>query len=215
MRNPKEIKSIPKISSILLLTIGGITTIVLGIKSILIGIEKPSLLIIGIPLLAFGLYCFYWLLNYDVLLISNGKLIFKSITGYTKKTISLNELKSYSEIEKDNASRALAHIKWKDLTLISENFNYKLSSTSYSNYQELRDRLTIGLKRNTKFENDWQNKNSTQIGIGSILFGLFLGYWLLKHSGNHLNEILIIVLITSVFIGGGAYLIINRRNASR
>ena len=213
MRTTKEISSKPKLSSILILVIGGFLATILGTILIIKGIEKRGLLIIGIPFLALGLYSIYWILNYDTLQISNGKLIFKSITGYTKKIIALTEFKSYTEIEKENAkySYEVGYMKWKDLTLISENFSYKISSTSYSNYYELRKELIKGLKRNKQAENKWNKNNLTLWGIGFILFGILVGYWFWKASKDNSTEKMMTVLMAVGFIGYGIYLLIKSK----
>jgi hypothetical protein len=211
------IKSKPKKSSVLILTIGGPLSILFGTFLIIKGNGNLGVLILGIPFILLGIYSLYWMYNFDILIISNGNLIFKSITGFTKKTIPLTEFDSYSEIEKENAKlkHEVGYMKWKDLTLISEDFNYKISSTSYSNYEELRKELIFGLKRNTKFEHKWHSKNSKQFGIFFILFGILFGTWFLRISENSLNEILIIISVSLAFIGVGIYLIKTRKNASR
>jgi len=213
LRTHKEITSKPKLSSILILIIGGFLAAIFGTILIIKGIEKQGLLIIGIPFLTLGLYSLYWILNYDTLQIANGKLIFKSITGFTKKTIALSEFKSYTEIEKENAkySHEIGYMKWKDLTLISENFSYKISSTSYVNYYELRKELIKGLRRNKQAENKWNKNNLTLWGIGFILFGILVGFWFWKASEDNSIEKLITVLMAIGFIGYGIYLIIKSK----
>jgi len=213
LRTHKEIISKPKLSSILILIIGGFLATIFGTILIIKGIEKQGLLIIGIPFLTLGIYSLYWIINYDTLQIVNGKLIFKSITGFTKKTIALSEFKSYTEIEKENAkySHEVGYMKWKDLTLISENFSYKISSTSYTNYYELRKELIKGLRRNQKSENKWNRNNLTLWAIGFISFGILVGYWFWKASKDNSNEKLITVLMAVGFIGYGIYLLIKSK----
>ena len=217
MRTKKIIKAKPKLSSIIVLTIGGPIAIVLSTILIIKGNGNLGVLILGVPFLFLGFYSLYWMYHFDILEIQDGNLIFKSITGFEKKTIALSKFDSYSEIEKENGKlkHEVSYMKWKDLTLISNDFNYKISSTSYSNYEELRDELIIGLKRNSKFENTWHNKNSTQWGIGFIVFGLLFGFWFLKNAENTLNEIMIIILVALAFILAGVHLIKNRKKASR
>lgn len=213
----KEIKSSIKISTIIILIIGGILSTILGAKLLIDGIEKQALLIVGIPFFTLGLYCLYCFLNYDILIISNGKLTLKSITGRTKKTISLSEFKSFTEIEKENAKfrGEVGHMKWKDLTLIGDNISYKISSVSYSNYYRLRRELIKGLKRNKKAENKWKHKLQTYWGIGFTLFGVLIGFWFWKASGDNPTEKLISTLMAVFFIGYGVYLIMKTKKASR
>ena len=214
MRTHKEITSKPKLSSILILIVGGFLATIFGTVLIIKGIEKQELLIIGIPFFVLGVYSLYCIINYDTLQIVNGKLIIKSIIGFTKKTIALSEFKSYTEIEKENAkySHEVGYMKWKDLTLISENFSYKISSTSYTNYYELRKELIKGLRRNKKAENKWNRNNLTLWAIGFISFGILVGYWFWKASKDNSNEKLITVLMAVGFIGYGIYLLIKSKN---
>tara|TARA_R110000744_G_scaffold83679_3_gene163862 strand:- start:24 stop:674 length:651 start_codon:yes stop_codon:yes gene_type:complete len=216
LRKPKDIIAKPKISTILILILGGTLGIVLGTILTLKGFEKQVLLILGIAFIGLGIYSIYWIINFDILKITDGKLIFKSITGITKKTIPLTEFQSYTEIEKQNAQykSEFGYMKWKDLTLIGDNFTYKLSSTSYTNYEELRRELIKGLKRNTKAEDKWNNNNLTYIGVGVILFGLFIGLWFWNAS-EIANEKNLSIIISFGFIGYGIFLLNRRKKASR
>ena len=216
MRKPKDIIAKPKISTILILILGGTLGIVLGTILILKGFEKLVLLILGIPFIGLGIYSIYWIIDFDILKITDGKLIFKSITGITKKTIPLTEFKSYTEIEKQNAQykSEVGYMRWKDLTLIGDNFTYKLSSTSYINYEELRRELIKGLKRNNKAEDKWNNNNLTYIGVGVILFGLLIGLWFWNTS-EITNEKNLSIIISLGVIVYGIFLLNRRKKASR
>ncbi|GAL81331.1 hypothetical protein JCM19274_2407 [Algibacter lectus] len=69
----------------MILILGGTLGIVLGTILTLKGFEKLVLLILGIPFIGLGIYSIYWIIDFDILKITDGKLIFKSITGITKK----------------------------------------------------------------------------------------------------------------------------------
>ena len=97
-KNSHKIKI--SIFSISILTIGGIGSLILGSFIIKNGIEKNGLLFLGIPILLLGIYCFYWIMNFDVLEITKSKFIIKSPFGKIKNIIPLNELKSYNEIKR-------------------------------------------------------------------------------------------------------------------
>ncbi|GAL81332.1 hypothetical protein JCM19274_2408 [Algibacter lectus] len=105
-------------------------------------------------------------------------------------------------------------MRWKDLTLIGDNFTYKLSSTSYTNYEELRRELIKGLKRNNKAEDKWNNNNLTYIGVGVILFGLLIGLWF-WNATEIVNEKILSIIISIGFIGYGIFLLNRRKKASR
>ena len=85
-------------------------------------------------------YQFTHLINHNILIINKEKLIVKTLIGITKRTINLSEILSYNEIEKENAKwkGEAGYMKWKDLTLFGKDFKFKISSSSYGNYAELK-----------------------------------------------------------------------------
>ena len=155
MNNQQYIKSIIKISEVIILIIGAIPTLCLGIYCI-----SNEVYSFGIPILFFGLLCIYILLDYDILYVSRNEILIKSIRGNIKKKIPLNTSNYYTEIEKENATTGAAHRKWKELTLIGNNFSYCISSSTYTNYPKLKKGLIKGLKRNKALEKEWERKNS-------------------------------------------------------
>ena len=205
----KEIvKSKLNIFYYLILTVGGIGALILGVYLTIQGIENSTLFFIGIPFTALGLYSVYWIFNVDILIITDSELIKKSITGKIKESISRKNIKSFNEIEKQNAQYKgePAHMKWKDLTLFGENFNYKISSTTYSNYVELKREIIKGLQRNKKSEVEWNRKNGQYYGIGFTIFGIVLALWL-GILPKELDEKIIGVIIGLVFLSYGIYLL--------
>ena len=205
----KEIvKSKLNIFYYLILTVGGIGALILGVYLTIQGIENSTLFFIGIPFTAPGLYSVYWIYNVDILIITDSELIKKSITGKIKESISRKNIKSFNEIEKQNAQYKgePAHMKWKDLTLFGENFNYKISSTTYSNYVELKREIIKGLQRNKKSEVEWNRKNGQYYGIGFTIFGIVLALWL-GILPKELDEKIIGVIIGLVFLSYGIYLL--------
>jgi hypothetical protein len=76
-----------------------------------------------------GILSFFSLLMFETLEVDNEKLIVKSILHYPKKTIYLNDIISYNEIEKENKSG-----NWFDLTVFTETGNHKISSSLIKNY---------------------------------------------------------------------------------
>jgi hypothetical protein len=200
--NKQQYIIISKINSseVTILIIGAVSTIFLGGYFIL---NKKGW--IGIPITAFGLYCIYILINYPILYINKNEVLIKSITGLTKKKIPLTSFKYYTEIEKENAATNLAHRKWRDLTLFSDNFILKISSLTYTNYSELKKILTKGLKKNQIAEREWNRKNGLQWGYGLLLSGLILGGFLFRNGIPHNEEIssfiLVIILLLPILVG--------------
>lgn len=212
----KNLKSELKLSNIIILFLGGIIFTFFGIKFTISGMEKYEILFVSIPFLFFGIASIYHLINYNILEISENKLVVKTLIGLTKKTINLSEILSYNEIKKENAKfkGEIGRMKWKDLTLFGENFKYKISSSSYKNYPELRKVLIKGKQRNIKSENEWQRKNSLYYGIGFLIFGIIISYWFGINSKD-LNEKLLTLAFSSLFIIYGIYLIRKNRKAYR
>ncbi|MFD1015712.1 hypothetical protein [Winogradskyella rapida] len=216
MKSKEFIKSEIKTSNIIILILGGIIFSFLGIKLTISGIEKTEILFISIPFLLFGLLSIYHLINHNILIINKEKLVVKTLIGITKRTINLSEILTYNEIEKENAKwkGEAGYMKWKDLTLFGKDFKYKISSSSYGNYAELKRALIKGKKRNTKSESEWQRKNNFYYGIGFLIFGIILCIWFGKNSKNF-NEELLSVGFSSLFIIVGIYLITKNRKAYR
>jgi hypothetical protein len=216
MKKNEFIKSEIKISNIVILSLGGIICTFFGVKFTISAMEKLGILFVSIPFLFGGIASIYYLLNYNILEITETKLIIRTLIGLKKKTINLSEILSYNEIEKENAKfkGEAGHMKWKDLTLFGENFKYKISSSSYKNYPELKRKLIKGKKRNIKSENEWQRKNSLYYGIGFLIFGIIISIWFGIISKD-LNERLLSLAFSSLFIIYGIYLIRKNRKAYR
>jgi|TARA_B110000908_G_C10037746_1_gene350330 hypothetical protein len=216
MRKEKILKSELKLINVIVLLLGGIIFTFFGIKFTIAAMEKNGILIVSIPFLFFGFAALYSLFRFDILEITENQLIFKSLFGFKKKSIRLSEIKSYNEIKKQNAKYRSepGHMEWNDLTLFGENFKYKISSTSYKNYAELKKVLTKGKLRNTKSENEWQRKNSLYYGIGFLIFGTILSIWFGLISKD-LNEKLLSIAFSSLFIIYGIYLIRKNIKAYR
>ena len=146
MKEEIVLKSKAKKSSVFLALLGGLSTLFIGVYFILQG--QTNLLLKGTGILfgIYGLYCLYWCYNYNILFITKYVLIVKIFTGAEKKRILLKDIKSYSEKDKENMSRQ-ASMNWKELTLNGKDFNYKIYSNSYSNYDEIKEWLTKGVKK--------------------------------------------------------------------
>jgi hypothetical protein len=110
----------------------------------------------------------------DSILIYSDRLKVKSIFGNTKKTIFLDEITFWTEIEKENK-----HKKWTELTLYTERTKLKLSSSIYNNYPELKKALVRGKRRDFAREKKWSRRNNLYYAIGFTILGglfLYLGY---------------------------------------
>src|SRR5690606_8811060 len=146
------IKSQLNYFSFLTILLGGIGIGFLSIYFIKKENEIGYQLFIGIILLIIGIYFIYRALITDIIELTKKELIFKSIFGRTKKTIPLSELNSFNEIRKYNAKYKSepGYMEWSDLTLFTKDKNYKISSTTYLNYEQLKKKITKDLIRNKK-----------------------------------------------------------------
>ena len=215
-KNNDFIKSKLKYSNLIILSLGGIISTILGVKLTISGIENYVIFFVSIPFLLLGLVSTYSFLNFDILYITKDKLIFKSIFGFNKRTINLSQILSFNEIKKENAKykHEIGHMKWKELTLFGENFKYKISSTSYRNYTELKRNLTRGIYRDLKSEAEWKRKNNLYFGIGFLIFGILVCIWFGINSQNF-NELLFTGIVSSLFIIYGIYLIRKNKKTNR
>jgi uncharacterized membrane protein YfcA len=169
-----KIKSEINYSSFSIILIGGIVVLCLGIFSFQKLTENNIGVYSGILLSIIGTYFIYKALIFDILEITDQKLIVKSIFGKTKKEINLSEFVSYNEIEKHYNTKHSNVVNW-DLTLFTKTSKYIISSTNYKNYKKLKKHLTKKLNRNKSSEKKWNKKNGLGIGIGTTIFGLIFG----------------------------------------
>lgn len=163
-----------KNSSLLILIIGGIGMLLASYFIIKNSLSDEYVQIVGLVLggifgLA-GIGCLILIFFLENLEFENGRLKIISLTGKLKKEILVSEIESYKEIEKENK-----HYKWKDLTIFTKDSKHTISSSSYSNYESLKRKLTKGKKKNSYAEKIWHYKMSRRFGIGFSIVGfLFL-----------------------------------------
>lgn len=156
--------------------------------------EYPQLvgLVFGVLFGLLGLLFIFsiWLLNnYEC---DGEKLIVKSIFNSPKKIIYIKEINSFNEIEKRNR-----YTTYKDLTIFTDKHKQKISSSSISNYIELKTALIKGKVRDQYSEKIWAHKFYRRFGIVLIAIGvLFILGMVLVNSkrderitSNHLTTI--------------------------
>ena len=179
MNKPIEIKTKTKLSTLIILILGGIGSCFLSyyLTSKSLESEYPQIagLVLGLFFGAFGLlsiFSIWQLKKYD---FDGEKLTVKSIFNTPKKVIYVRDIKSYNEIEKENKSG-----KWNDLTIFTDKQKEKISSSTISNYQQLKRALTKGIQRDEYSENLWSYKVNKRFGIGFIIIGLLFSIGMLK-----------------------------------
>lgn len=203
-----KIKSEINKSTFIVVLIGGMVFMTIGGVIVYNNFENYVGIIAGVILSVFGTYFVFMSLKTDVLEISKTTLIIKSIFGPVKRRIKLNDFLSYNEIEKENK-----HLKWKDLMLFQrEGKAYKIHSSNYNNYDEIKRYLISGIKRNVESEKEWKRKNSIYFGVFSTLFGvLAFGFLFANQSSNELEDNIIAFLFFGLFIAYGLYLIAKNK----
>jgi hypothetical protein len=118
----------------------------------------------------FGFLCLIAIYSLDSIYIYSDYLKVKSIFGNIKKTIYLDEIITWTEIEKETK-----YTKWTDLTIYTDRTKFKLSSSIYNNYQQLKSALVKEKTRDLQRQNNWFRRNNLYYAIGfTILGGLFL-----------------------------------------
>ena len=142
--------------------------------------QLPSL-IMGILFALLGITCAIGSIALKIYRIKDDRLELISIFGFLKNAIPLDDIKSWSEVEKENK-----YTKWKDLTLHLDKTNIKISSTFVSNYNRFKRALVNGKPRNERTEKAWFRKNALQFGIGFMIVSLPFYYWSYSvyHSQN-------------------------------
>jgi hypothetical protein len=182
------IKSKLNYRNISILVIGGIGTLLLSyyLTNNALSNEYPQIagIILGLFFGLFGVICFYSIYNLDVLFLSSEKLEIKSIFGNQKKTIYLNDILSYNEIEKESK-----YYKWKDLTIFTSNSKFKVSSSSFDNYNLFKNKLTSGKRRNLESELEWTRKSNKKYGIGFLIIGILFSFGLFNLNKNGSQEL--------------------------
>lgn len=133
----------------------------------------------------FGFLCLISIYSFDSILIYPDHFKVKSIFGNTKKIIYLNNITTWTEIEKENK-----HMKWTDLTIYTEQEKYKLTSSLYKNYSQLRSALIKGKTRDLERQNNWFRRNNLYYAIGFIILGglfLYAAYHFYLTKDNEIN----------------------------
>ena len=118
----------------------------------------------------FGILCLISIYSFDSIFIFSDHFKVKSIFGTTKKVILLKDITTWTEIEKETK-----YTKCTDLTIYTEQTKFKLTSSIYNNYPQLKSALIKGKTRDLQRQNNWFRRNSLYYAIGfTILGGLFL-----------------------------------------
>lgn len=195
MPQKTSISSSYKTRPIIITIIGGIGMLLLAIYFLRISMISLYPQLIGIILgLLFGsisVYCFYALLKLEKLELSDEKLIIKTLIETHKKTIYLKDI-TYYEIHKT------PKIRQEELTIFTASDSYKLASSNFQNYTDLKAILAKDktLRTTEKKEIDLR-KFAKYLGLGLILLSSFILY---KLQAKHKELQTIIKIEDLIFI---------------
>lgn len=184
-----KVESKNKAYGLVILVVGGLFFLGLSLFMVISATKQEFPQIVGLVLgpcfAVFGLFCLaaIWKLsNYSV---NGGTLTEKTIFNVSKRTLKLKDIKSYTEIEKETK-----YIKWKELTIFTNDQRLKVSSSSISNYDQLKSVLTKDKPRDVRSEKMWAYKNNRKFGFGLTIVGLGLTLLLLNVYSKRNKEVM-------------------------
>lgn len=191
MKDKLKFKSINLfLKPLLFLLIGGIGSLIVAFLMIEGALKGPYPQIIDIILGIFfgviGAIALISIYKLDTILVYSDYYEIKSIFGHIKKIIKKDSIITWTEIEKANK-----YDEWKELTIYTSKSNYKLSSSIYGNYSELRNNLISGKKNNLKKEIKLIKRKNAILAVfflitgGLFLFLSFNFYYLNKEAINY------------------------------
>jgi hypothetical protein len=143
-------------------------------------------LVFGLLFAVAGIICLGAIWNLSNYTIKGDTLTVKTIFNITKRILKLGDITSYTEIEKESK-----YIKWKDLTLFANICRLKISSSSISNYDQLKSVLTKDKTRDIASEKMWAYKNNRKFGFGFMIVGLGLTLLFLNVYMNRDVEVMV------------------------
>jgi hypothetical protein len=160
---------------LLILLIGGAVSIGVGVHLSRSAFDAPypklDDLVLGCVAVIFGIYALISTLKIDKLFIYNDRLEVLSLFNSVKKVIYLNEITTWTEIEKENK-----YYKWQELTIFTDTTKYCIVSNYYSNFLALKKALTKGKPRNHEKEKQHNRRVTYVYVIAFAIIGIALLY---------------------------------------
>jgi hypothetical protein len=168
MKKDLIITSVAKIGYYLVLILGGLGSCAIGYYNLDISPAYPQLsnLAISTFLGIFGFIALYSILSEFSLKIYTDRLEVKTIFGFTKKTIKLDDILYWTEIEKETKYQ-----KYQDLTIYTHNSKFTISSTIYNHHELIKNLLTKQKFRDKGKEAILIQKSKSRMIIGFCLVG--------------------------------------------
>jgi hypothetical protein len=135
-------------------------------------------------LILFDLWLISRIFSFDSYIISSTKIKVISIFGYTKKVINIDDFISWSEIEKSNN-----RINWKELALSTSEFEIKINSSYYFNYEQMKDAVTRGLEEDLSKTLVYSRKINLFFSFFSFFIAILFFFFCYQSFNNYNKEI--------------------------
>jgi len=186
-----EIQSKPNVFIVIIITLGiiGFSALSYFLISNSLSADYPQIagVLIGSLFGLFALLALLVLIRFNQLLITPTHLHINYFWGTSRKIIPLKEISSYIDI-KDESIKHKTN-KFNSLFIFYKGRKYKIESSAYSNYQEIRRALIKGKAKN---KNYLKLRKKRMNKIGAIVTGIFSLLILLfcYHSFLHKDDII-------------------------
>lgn len=131
----------------------------------------------------FGLLALISIFLIDNLKVFKDRLDIYSTLGYIKRTIFLNDITKWTEIDKKTK-----YTKWKDLIIYYSDNQYKISSSGYKNYDKIKNHITRGKRKDDIEIQNWLSRVALRYSIFYILFGFIVLYGAYRLHNNRLEK---------------------------
>jgi hypothetical protein len=169
-----------------ILIIGGIGSFLVSYFLIKNSFNDPYPQILGVILGIFfgilGTISIITIYKLDTIFVYSDHIEIISILGHVKKKIYRNKIITWVELDKANK-----YDEWKELTIYTDKTNYKLSSSIYENYLELKNALVSGIKKDSKNEIKLIRRKNLYWAISFVIAGSFFiftfyNFFFMKHE---------------------------------
>jgi hypothetical protein len=188
------------VSLLILSIIGFLFFIGIGIYFLYLSFDAPfpqvPFIIAGAIFVTFGVIISRQIYYFNIVSIFENYFEVKSIDGKTQSLVYFNEIISWYEIEYESK-----HVLYFDLYLCTNSNKYKIKSDYFSNYDEIKSKITHNTIRDTEEETVINNKKEFRLAYGlfaasALLLLIIVPYNLMKNDVTNDDLITIEGIIT-------------------
>lgn len=161
-----------------ILGFGGVVFFYLSAQLILKATNSSNPLGLSILALFFGIIGAIMLIGLyklETIIVYSDHVEIKSLLGNTVKKIYFNDIKSWTEIEKQTK-----YNHWTELTIWEFKSKHKINSALYRNYDELKSAIVSKAPRNIEREEMHGRRTLLYYQIGFLIFALFCIFMALR-----------------------------------